>query len=204
MKTKVAVLSCLMCVAILLAGYEYSRAEPKAEKPALKIGVVSIRRIFEECKRNAKYKEEALAEQDKLSAEMEKLSKEIDAEKAGLKTLKAGSNDHLAMVKSILEKQAKLEAQREFNNQQMGLKDQRWTETFFKDVLEKTSEVAKQKELDLVFEKEEISFPASSANELMLTIRTFKLLYSGNCLDITDDVIAKLDAEDSAKRKAKN
>lgn len=204
MKTKVVILSCLMGAAVLFTGYEYSRAEPKADKPSLKIGVVSIRKIFEECKRNARYKEEALAEQDKLLAENEKLSKEIDAEKAGLKTLKAGSNDHLAMVKGILEKQAKLEAQREFNNQQMGLKDQRWTESFFKDVLQKTSEVAKQKELDLVFEKDEIDFPASSANELMLTIRTFKLLYSGNCLDITDDVIAKLDAEDSAKRKAKN
>jgi Skp family chaperone for outer membrane proteins len=204
MKSKIVFLSCLMVLTVLFAGYEYGQAEPKGDRPSLKIGTISIRRLFEQCRRNANYKQEAIAEQDRISAELEKLSKEIEAQKAGLKTLKAGSNDHLALVKDILDKQAKLEAQKEFGNQQMSLKDQRWTESFFKDVLQKTTEVAKEKGLDLVFEKDEVDFPASSASELMLTIRTCKLLYSDGCTDITDEVIAKLDAAENTKRKAKN
>jgi len=198
MKIKGMILSCLIgavVLFILMPRGEYSRAESKADKPCLNIGVVSIRKIFQDCKRNDKYVEEATAEQDKVVAELEKLSKELEAEKAGLKTLKAGSSDHLALIKEILTKQASLQAQQEFHKQQIALKDQKWTEQLYKDILRETSEVAEQKGLDLVFEKDEIELPASSANDLMLTIRTHKLLYSGGCLDITDEVMARLDAD---------
>ena len=182
-------------VVVLLMGYEYTQAESKADKLSLNIGVVSVRKIFGECKKNARYREEATAEQDKIVAEMEKLSKEIEADKAGLRTLKAGSSDHLALMKEVFEKQARLEAQREFYKQQMALKDQRWTEELYTNILQETGEVAKQKGLDLVFEKDEIDLSTPSANELMLTIRTHKLLYSDGCLDITDEVMTRVDAE---------
>ena len=48
MKTKTAVvLSCLIGVVVLSFAYEHSSAESKADKPALKIGVVSIEKIFQ-------------------------------------------------------------------------------------------------------------------------------------------------------------
>ena len=194
MKFKAIALSFLGMV-VLFMGYEYTRAESKADTPSLNIGVVSVRKIFGECKKNARYREEATAEQGKIVAEMEKLSKEIEAGKAGLKTLKAGSSDHLALMKEMFEKQARLEAQREFYKQQMALKDQRWTEELYTNILRETGEVAKQKGLDLVFEKDEIDLSTPNANELMLTIRTHKLLYSGGCLDITDEVMTRVDAE---------
>ena len=196
MKIRTAVvLGCLVGVVILTMCFEYSWARSKAEKTASRIGVVSIRKIFEDCKRSVKYREETVAEQNRVIAELEKLAKEIEAGRAGLRTLKEGSSDHLALVKELLTKQANLQAQQEFHKQQMGLKDQRWTEELYKDILRITSKVAKQKGLDLVFEKGEIELPATSANELMLTIRTHKLLYSGGCLDITDEVIVQVDAE---------
>ncbi len=139
--------------------------------------------------------EEAVAERDSIEKELDKLSKEIEADKAGLKTLKQGSSDHMAQVRQVMTKQANLQAQQEFYKQQIGLKDQQWTEQLFKDILLQTGEIAKEKGLDLVFEKDEIELPAASASELMLTIRTHKLLYSGGCLDITDEVMARLDKE---------
>ena len=198
MKTKLAVvLGCLIGAVVLPLGFGYkdSQAGSKADKPSSKIGVVSIRRIFQDCRRNAGYRQEAFAEQSRVIAELERLSKEIETGKAGLKTLKAGSNDHLTLMKEVLEKQAGLQAQQEFHKQQMVLRDQRWTEELYKDILRETGKVAEQKGLDLVFGTDEVELPAPSANELMLTIKTHKLLYSGGCLDITDEVMALLDAE---------
>ena len=196
MKIRTAiVLSCLIGVVVLSLSHEYSRAGSKADISRPKIGVVSVRKIFDQSKRSIRYRQEAVAERDKVFVELEKLSKEIEAEKAGLKTLKTGSSDHLALMKEILEKQASLQAQQEFYKQQTSLKDQRWTEQLYKDILRETNEIAEQKSLDLVFEKDEIELPASSANELMLTIRTHKLLYSGGCLDISDEVMASVDKE---------
>jgi len=194
MRTKAIVLCCLIGAIVLFAGLEYSSAKPKADKAVANIGVVSIQKIFDKCKRSVRYREEATTEQSRVFAEMDKLAKEIDADKVGLKTLKAGSSDHLALVKGILEKQANLQARQEFYKQQMALKQQRMIEDIYGDILRITSEVARQKGLDLVFERSEPELPTLNANELEMVIGTHKLLYSGGCLDITDEVMVRLDA----------
>jgi len=195
MKIKSIVPAGLILLIVFGLGHQYSRAAPKGQTGGIKIGVVSVRRIFENCKRNAKYRQQAATEQNKVIAELEKLSKEIEAQQAGLRVLKPGSSDHLAQMKELLAKQARLEAEQEFYKQQMALKDQRWTEQLYADILKATDVVAVEKGLDLVFERDEIEFPAPSANELMLTIRTHKILYSGGCTDITDEVTALLDSK---------
>jgi Skp family chaperone for outer membrane proteins len=199
MKIKMMALSCLIAAIVLFTGYQYSMAksktdtEPDAKKEvknsdtaSSKIGVVSVRKVFENCKRNEKYREEAKAEQNKIIADLDKMKADIDAGKAGLKTRKEGSNDYMALVKEVLEKQASYQAQQEFLKQQIELKDQRWTEQLYKD-----------KGFEMVFEADEPQFPSASVNELMLSIRTHKLLYSSGCMDITDEVLAILDTTDS-------
>ena len=195
MKIRTIVLSFLLGAVVLSMGYEYSRAEPKADKPSSKIGVVNIQRIFSICKRNAKYEEETKAEQNKLNAELEKLVAEIRAEEAGLKTLKPGSSDRIAQVEEILTKQAGLQTKEEIYKRRLELKYQLFIEGLYKDILRETTEVAKQKGLDLVQVKDEIEFPALSVSDAMMAIRTHKLLYSGGCLDITDEVMARVDKE---------
>lgn len=195
MKVRTMVLSCLISVVVLSMGYEYSRAEPKADKPSSKIGVVNIQRIFLICKRNAKYEEETKAEQNRLNAELEKLMAELKAEEAGLKTLKPGSSDRIARVEEILTKQAGLQTKDELYKRRLELRYQLFIEGLYKDILRETTEVAKQKGLDLVQVKDEIEFPALSVNDAMMAIRTHKLLYSGGCLDITDEVMARVDKE---------
>lgn len=195
MKIRTIVLSFLLGAVVLSMGYEYSRAEPKADKPSSKIGVVNIQRIFLICKRNAKYEEETKAEQNKLNAELEKLMAELRAEEAGLKTLKPGSSDRIARVEEILTKQAGLQTKDELYKRRLELRYQLFIEGLYKDILRETTEVAKQKGLDLVQVKDEIEFPALSVNDAMMAIRTHKLLYSGGCLDITDEVMARVDKE---------
>ncbi len=181
-------------LAALQAKEESRPAEVKQSGAGLKIGVVSIRKIFQDCKRSVGYREEAAAEQNKIIAELEKLSKEIDAEKAGLKTLKEDSSDYMTRAKELFEKQASYQAQQEFYKQQMELKDKLWTKELYQDVLRTAGEVAKEKGLDLVFREDEIDFSEENANELGLAMRVQKLLYSGGCLDITDEITTRLNA----------
>jgi Skp family chaperone for outer membrane proteins len=129
-----------------------------------------------------------------MEAELEKLSKEIDLDKAEIKMLKPGSSDYSSRMKEILEKQGKLQAQQEFFKRQMEMKEQTVVESLFKDVVKATGEVAKDKGFDLILEKSEPDLPASSTNELTLTISTCKVLYNAGCEDITDAVMARVDA----------
>ena len=195
MKASTAVLVCLMVVVILVMGYEYSKAQPEAATPSSKIGVVSIRRVFQDCKRSARYNAEVLAEQSRTAAELQRLSKEAEASKAGLNAFKRGSSDYLAQLKEVFDKQSKHDAEQEYIAQQKALKYQRWVEDLYLDILRGTAEVAKQKGLDLVVDKDEVEFPATSIDSTMLAIRTHKVLYDGGCVEITNEVIVWLDKE---------
>jgi len=195
MKVRIAVISgCLIGMILASFGHQYSRAQPK-EQANISIGLVSVRKVFRECKSNISYRQEAMAEYNKALAELEKLTKELDADEAGLKTLKPGSPDHLKQYKQILEKRANLEAQQQYHKQHRALIEQQRTEELYKRILQITKTLAEQKGLSLVLEYDEPEFPLASADELVMTLNTHKVLYGAGCLDITDDVIARLDAE---------
>ena len=194
MKARTTVLTCLIGVVVLSMCYEYSRAESKADGSSLKVGVVSVRKILGNSEKQAKYMKEAIAEQNRIEAELEKLAKDIEANQAGLRTLKIGSSDYLKQMRGVLEKQANLHAQQQFHERQIELQDKQWHEELYKEILQETRKVAEQRGLDLVLEKSEPELPALSAKDLALAIRMHKLLYSGGCLDITDEVMARLDS----------
>jgi DNA repair exonuclease SbcCD ATPase subunit len=75
-----------------------------------KAGVVSIRRVFQESKKGASYREEAIAEQNRIIAELDKLAKEIEADREGLKALRENSSDYMDRAKALFEKQANYQA----------------------------------------------------------------------------------------------
>jgi len=185
----------VLFLTVQLAGYGF--AGPGDSGVQCRIGVVSIRRVFGECKRNVEYREKANAEQAGIMTELEKLSSDIESEKAGLKALKEGSSDYLEAMRRILNKQANLQAMQQFHKQQIDIQDKRFSERLYQDILRATGEVARDRGLDMVFDKDEAQLPSPSANELMMTIRTHKLLYSEGCIDITDQVLARLDAAES-------
>jgi len=201
MNVKTMILGGLIGLMTLCLGYEYGWAESQADSAAtvndnrLNIGVVNIRKVFRDCKSNARYRADALAEKSRWDADEEKLQKQIDAQKAGLKALKPGSDDYLKQYQQLLLKQAELEAQKQFHQQQRTLKDQKWTEELYLKVLKIIAELAAEKKLALVLEQDQPQFPSVSPDELMLTLSTHKVLYSGGCLDITDEVTKRLDAE---------
>ena len=195
MKVKTMVLSCLTGVVILAMGYEYSQAQPKADTSSSKIGTVSILKVFRDSKRSDAHRTEFNAEQSKIIAALKILSKEIEAQEAGLRALKPESSDYLAQRKELIDKQARLEAEQKFNKEQAILKEYRWSKELYNDILQITSELAEQKGLDLVLEKDEIDVLALSLNQISDTIRTHKVLYSGGCVDISDEVVARLDKE---------
>ena len=185
----------VMVLVIIMSGFIVSAGAVRAaDNKCLKIGVVSVRKIFQDCKRNTKYRQEMTAERDKLEAELDSLSKDIDASKSKLKMLKQGSADYLSGMKDVLDKQASLQAKQEYFKRQMDMREQTVVEQLFKDVIKATGEVAKEKGIDLVLEKSEPDLPAANTNELTLTISTHKVLYSSGCEDITDAVMAKVDA----------
>jgi Skp family chaperone for outer membrane proteins len=114
---------------------------------------------------------------------------------ARLEALKPGTKDYLDIAQELAQKKAALPIKQSYYEQQFTQKDKDWTEQLYKDILSSVTKVAEEKELEMVFEKDEPEFPFERADELMLAIRTNKILYSSSgCVDITSDVMARIDA----------
>jgi len=208
MKTRAVVLGVLISAVVLFLGYGYSAycaeaaaktgsAEPGAGAVNSKIGIVSIRNVFRDCKVNASYRDKELAEQAKKNAELDVIEKEIAAQEAGLKALRPGTSDHMKQYEDLLNKQARFEAAKQFVSQQRVLKDRRWTEDLYKEALRITKELAKQKGLTVVLEADEPNFPMPSADELMMALQTHKVLYSDGCVDLTAEVVTEMNKIES-------
>jgi Skp family chaperone for outer membrane proteins len=197
MKIKTAVLGCLMVLTVLFLSHQYSMAQMKPNDSSLPIGIVDVRRALRECKATEKYRERTNAENAKMDAEEEQLTREVQALAAGIRALKPGTSDHLAQYKEYMQKQAELKMLQEFNPQQKALKHQQWTQQLYQEILRITKELAAQKGLPLVLGSDEPEFPIQRYEELAMTLSTHKVLYSDGCADLTDEVIAELDKEES-------
>ncbi len=197
MKIKTAVLVCLISLMVLLLVHEYSMAQIKNNETILPIGIVDVRRALRDCKATQKYRERTNAENSKMDAEEQQLTREIQALAAGLRALKPDTSDYMEQYKEYLQKQANLKTLQEFNPRQKAMKHQQWTEELYKEILRITDVLAAEKELPLVLGSDEPEFPIQQYEELAMTLNTHKVLYSNGCVDLTDEVIAELDKEES-------
>ncbi|NQT03301.1 MAG: OmpH family outer membrane protein [Planctomycetes bacterium] len=198
MKFRTMVLCCLAGVVILAMGYPDggnldSRAQSRAAGPALKIGVVSVRRALRNCQATIKFKAKAIAENEKMAAEENLLAKEGKALADSLQALKPDSSDYMERLKETLQKQSELKALKEVNPRRRVLKEMQWTQKLYKEILRITKELGAKKGLALVLGADEPEFPFQRYEELVMTLSTHKVLYSDGCVDLTNEVIAQLD-----------
>lgn len=181
--------------AVLLAsvGYERGVAEGESQIQPAKIAVVAMSTLLEKNKKNTEWQEKASAEATRINDELEALADEIRAIEAAMKTRKPGSSDHVKQKFEFMQKRAEIEAKDRFYQDDFQRKQKDWAEAMFQEVLSVVAKVAKEKGLDMVVAKEEYQFPSASANELILTIKTSKILYHAEYMDITADVLIALD-----------
>lgn len=188
----------LVCVLASLVVLEHGQAAAPAAGPALKVGVVSMREVFKASAKHKQYSGMAMNRQMQSRAQLDDLRKEADGAEAELKTLKAGTPDYKQQLQVVLEKRAKVQSQQEFLKQQSILDDKKWLEDLYQAFARATQAIAKEKGLDLVLERSEPEFPVPS-DELMTTLYTHKVLYSGGCVDLSSEVTTRLDADETLK-----
>lgn len=192
MNGKTAMMALLICAAALLVTFEHGRAAPETADPSTAIGIVNVRAVLSGSKKYSQRRVQLLAEQSRARAQLEDLAREVQVEEAGLKALRAGTEDYMQQLKLVLEKRSGLEMQQELLKQQRTQEEKKWLEDAYQDTLKAVAEIAREKGLALVLERADLEFPLAS--EELMALSTHKVLYSGGCVDLTDDVIARVDA----------
>ncbi len=198
MNGKVAVSSVVIGALAMLVVLDHGRAASQMTSPTSKIGVVSMRDVFKNSKKHMQYTGQAMSRQARIRSELDNLKKEVDGQEAELKTFKQGTADYTQQLQVLFEKRSKLQSQQEFVKQQSMLEDKKWLEDLYQAFQRAAQAIAQEKGLELVLERTEPEFPIPS-DELMSTLYMHKVLYAGGCVDLTDEVTARLDADETLK-----
>jgi len=193
MKTSTAAALCVLTV-LLVLGLGYSKAQPDQIAPMSRIGVVSVMKILQDSQKNTNHIKEASAEQNKMRLELQKLAEEVDTEQAQLQTFRPDSPDYLEQYKAMIDQQAKLEAMKEYYRQVASTRERLWTGQLYEQILNTAKEIAREKGLTMVFEQTEPEFPIPE-DRFAMTVSMHKLIYCEGCVDITDEVLARIDQQ---------
>jgi len=183
-------------LSLSIIGFEYSFAAKEKAIMSPKIGIVSIREVFESCAMKNEVEKTLAAEGEKKFAELKKLGEDIEADKAALSKRKENSGDYMELLKSLMLKQSQFDAQKEFFQQELSVKEMQEKEKIYRKILEVIASVAKDKGLDIVLSRDDNYLnqpdsgpPAQNPTDLILTTKTHKLLYFNPNLDFTADVV---------------
>ncbi|MBU1260906.1 MAG: OmpH family outer membrane protein [Planctomycetes bacterium] len=202
-KKNLIIASIIAGLGFFVLGIECSKAKDKSIAPA-RIGIVSVKEIFDNCTMKTEIEKNLTDQGDKYFAELKRLEETIESGKVSLNKFKEGSQDYLDTLKDLMMKQSQLGAQREFYQQELGIKEMRNKEDIYRKILEVVAKVAKEKDLDMVLSRDDnylsqpespTNPPAQSPTELILTTKTHKLLYFNKDLDITAEVLSAMNSE---------
>ncbi|MBN1818016.1 MAG: OmpH family outer membrane protein [Sedimentisphaerales bacterium] len=195
MKSSNFVVALLLVAAIVFAlGYNHGSANARITVTPAKVGVVNVNSILQNSKKHKAWQEKMGAEETQIKAEMDKLKSELDFMKKDMATLKTGSPEYIKLMREAAEKDGIYQAKQQYYEQEMTLKVKVWTESLYQDIQAKIAEVAKTNGLDIVLGAEDVELPGANMRELLLDIKTNKVLYHAEGLDITTEVLAVLDA----------
>jgi Skp family chaperone for outer membrane proteins len=194
MKTTVVALSCLTGIVVSFAAGSAGGSKAAAPAPGVQsVGVVRVVALLLKLSEAGKLEEAVKADQSKAQAELAVLAKEIQTEEHELTTLKTTSEDYLKQSQTLTEKKAHFSARREFLDRQIRLKQEMWTQKAYGQIVRTTREVAAEKGLSLVLVKDDPN-TVPELEGIRGVIATQKVLYCGGCLDITEEVQARLAA----------
>ena len=200
MKTKNFIAIVVMAgLGLSVIGFERSLAAKEKAPASVKIGIVSVREVFENCTMKIEVEKTLAAEGEKKFAELKKLEESVETDKAALSKRKENSADYMEMLGALMQKQSQLDAQKEFFQQDLAVKEMQGKEKIYRKILEVIASVAQEKGLDLILNRDDnylnrpdLGQSAQSPADLILTTKTHKLLYFNPSLDITADVVSAM------------
>ncbi len=168
-------------------------AAPKAASAGT--AVVSIPEIMQTSTRAQAIQDKVLQSRDEGIKELEQMKAKLQVVKADIDARKPGSAEYSKLKQKYMQQSAAINAQQEFLQQELMLKNQRAMESLYKEILAAVESVAKSQGYELVLDRDKIELPANSPSELSLAIQTHKVLYYEKYMDITSKVIDVLDSK---------
>lgn len=159
------------------------------------IGVVDMVKVFNECEQWKAINAGLTKKRQSQDQEAEKLKEEIAAKTKQLDAYHPDSPDWVKGTEELIRIQTKAEVWAKMEKMRTENQKKHWVEKNYADVTKAIAEVAKKRGLVLVLTKEEIETNTEDSSRLFAQIINRKVVYSDKRLEITEDVLKRLNED---------
>jgi outer membrane protein len=189
--TLLAVVCCLAGATLLLKDTS-AQTTPSASAPMAKVAICDIQEIFANYNKAKDLLAQLNDNRQAVNAEVEKRGKAIDALQMELEGLKQGSKEYEARAAEIQRQTIDRAVYKQFQDSQILHEHRKLTVEMYNETVKMIAKVAKEQGYNLVLYREHELVETEDMVQLFDQIRSHKVLYSDESLDITKDVLAKL------------
>ena len=175
-------------------------AAPAAAATPTKTAVCDLFIILKNYDRGNDLKKELKARVDKITAEGDKRGQEITKIQNTLEELKHCSKEYDAQLNKMTQLTIDRQAYLNYQDELAKRETYRYTKEVYQDVMEAIEKVAKERGFQLVLFKESPNLVSRTYDELLEQISRRKVLYSDPSLDITDDVLKRINRDYAVKK----
>jgi Skp family chaperone for outer membrane proteins len=190
-----------VALGVLLSVALYVGAAPTGVFEPARIGVVDFARLLEGYEKMKDAEAQFLATQKSLREEADKRAAEIQSLSARLAMHTPGSDAYTKTEKEILQRKAEYDTWTKMKTGEILDREKNVIRELYLDLEKAAGDYARANKLSLVLKSDKVDLSAPSVSDLHLMLRLKKVLYFSSDVDITDRLLATLNA-DYRKQKA--
>jgi Skp family chaperone for outer membrane proteins len=196
-----------ICAIALSAVALLSPAGFAAGQDGPKIATVNPAKVFNEMQETKDLKQKMENDRQAIQAEGKRRAEELEEAKKARAMLLEGSEDFNKKNQDMIKKAVELQVWQELIKADLARQQKSQMKNLFEKIEQATKEVAEAKKLDLVIVEQKIELPTDpntmeqiNVDQLRGLINQRTVLYSNGKFDITNDVLANVDAKYKNKK----
>lgn len=171
---------------------------PAAAQDAPRIATVNPAKVFSEMQETKDLKQKMEADRKTITDEGQRRGQEVEDAKKRRALFNEGTDDYNKANKDWREKVIAAQAWQEMVKQELAGQQKSQMKSLFEKIEAATKEVATAKKIDLVFVDQKTEFPdldSINVDQLRGIINQRTVLFNNGRFDITNDVLAAVDAK---------
>ncbi len=185
-----------------LAGSRWLNAQPSRSATG-RAATVDVVRVFNEYEKQKDLAEEFKAEQDKLDAENQQRRAKIDALQATVDRMQPSDPLYADRARELFQMQVEYKNWYELKRAAIGREMAMWTARMYREILTAIGTTAERDGFDMVFYRDEFEPAGLDPQVIREQIQDRKVLYASPGVDITSDLLARMNASYRSQPKAK-
>jgi Skp family chaperone for outer membrane proteins len=167
-----------------------------------RIGIVNPAKIFNEMQETKDLKQKMESDRQAIQAEAKRRADDLEEAKKARALFTEGTDDFNKKNQEMIRKAVELQVWQEMIKADLARQQKTQMKNLFEKIEAATKEVAESKKLDLVLVEQKIDLPSDpntmeqiNVDQLRNLINQRSVMYSNGKFDITNDVLANVDAK---------